>query len=508
MNYLLVFIANSLKYCKSGYIIGIYNDEKEEACKSLFILGVKSSIDNLKTYSYSTIGYYSNNNESFANIQRKNTFICLSYYNEFIVNSIRINNEFIKLSECHIIVYDDRTLIKSELFLPIDYRNDNEQDHFKSLTYHLKLVKQQPVNFVSVHLKVILFFKFIIEYAYKLTSKFYRILSLTTIGVHYHQSLESLLWLLETYRKDGKVTLKTGNYLLAVISDLLLGYIVLSILADYQNSTDLFNLLALHTKHIVHSIELTINWLMGSPWGVKLNYPLNYILGNFFLYNLQLWWNFLGIVRPLLEVSFFAFLKLGVLGVSHQIAIAADIFSVVSFHVYCIYIYAARLYHWQISGLHSLSRIFLGRKRNPEPGKVDSCPYTTEQLFVGTICFTVLLFLLPTTLVYYTVFTLMRLGVNIVAGIMSRARYYIQILPLYSTLVWILYPEFTTTTMKLTPVNGLSNAGIVTLTATRATTNWCDMYQRCKPDVIKELPQVNWREIGWKILVGNLIYPL
>lgn len=56
-------------------------------------------------------------------------------------------------------------------------------------------------------------------------------------------------------------------------------------------------------------------------------------------------------------------------------------------------------------GLASLSRVFLGRKRNPLPGRVDSCPYSTEQLLIGTIAFTVLLFLLPTTLVYYVVFT-------------------------------------------------------------------------------------------------------
>lgn len=63
-----------------------------------------------------------------------------------------------------------------------------------------------------------------------------------------------------------------------------------------------------------------------------------------------------------------------------------------------------RLYNLQLRGLGSLSRLFIGCKRNPIPGKVDSCPYTTEQLFVGTIAFTVLLFLLPTTFVYYIVF--------------------------------------------------------------------------------------------------------
>uniref|UniRef100_T1HBA2 Uncharacterized protein n=1 Tax=Rhodnius prolixus TaxID=13249 RepID=T1HBA2_RHOPR len=168
----------------------------------------------------------------------------------------------------------------------------------------------------------------------------------------------------------------------------------------------------------------------------------------------------------------------------------------------------SRLYYWQVSGLYSLSRIFLGRNQNPQPGKVDSCPYTTEQLFVGTICFTVLLFLLPTTLVYYIVFTLMRLGVNIVGGVMTRARYFIQALPLYSTLVWIFNPKFTAVTLTLTPVSSLSTAGTVTLIAYRGNTSLYEVFQKCTPDIIKKPPEVNWKEIGWNIVVGKLIYPL
>lgn len=59
----------------------------------------------------------------------------------------------------------------------------------------------------------------------------------------------------------------------------------------------------------------------------------------------------------------------------------------------------------QIEGLKILSRLFIGKKRKPLPGKTQSLPYTTEQLLFGTVSFTILLFLLPTTLIYYFVFT-------------------------------------------------------------------------------------------------------
>lgn len=64
-----------------------------------------------------------------------------------------------------------------------------------------------------------------------------------------------------------------------------------------------------------------------------------------------------------------------------------------------------RLFNIQISGLIALLRLFVGRKYNPLRGGIDSCEYTNQELFVGTVAFTILLLLLPTTAMYYIVFT-------------------------------------------------------------------------------------------------------
>jgi len=69
-----------------------------------------------------------------------------------------------------------------------------------------------------------------------------------------------------------------------------------------------------------------------------------------------------------------------------------------------------RLYRLQVYALGSLWRLFRGKKWNVLRGRVDSAVYDADQLFVGTLMFTVLLFLLPTTLLYYVVFTLVRLS--------------------------------------------------------------------------------------------------
>lgn len=48
------------------------------------------------------------------------------------------------------------------------------------------------------------------------------------------------------------------------------------------------------------------------------------------------------VTKPLLEIMFHIFLCLGRLGLTFQASILADLLALVSFHVYCIYVYAAR----------------------------------------------------------------------------------------------------------------------------------------------------------------------
>lgn len=51
-----------------------------------------------------------------------------------------------------------------------------------------------------------------------------------------------------------------------------------------------------------------LQWLMGSPAGLKLNDPLNSLLGTCFLYLVNIWWSFLGKLNMFL-CKLFLFLK-------------------------------------------------------------------------------------------------------------------------------------------------------------------------------------------------------
>lgn len=45
---------------------------------------------------------------------------------------------------------------------------------------------------------------------------------------------------------------------------------------------------------MIKVLQGTLQWLMGSPAGLKLNDPLNRLFGTCFLYLVNLWWSFLG----------------------------------------------------------------------------------------------------------------------------------------------------------------------------------------------------------------------
>ena len=83
----------------------------------------------------------------------------------------------------------------------------------------------------------------------------------------------------------------------------------------------------------------------------------------------------------------------------------------------------------QYKGLLALWRLFLGKKYNPLRDRVDSADNNVEQLFLGTIIFTILLFLMPTTVTFFSVFLALKLVANCVTFMMRKSVSVIQWIP-------------------------------------------------------------------------------
>ena len=145
---------------------------------------------------------------------------------------------------------------------------------------------------------------------------------------------------------------------------------------------------------------------MGAPAGLKLNSVLSMCLGRFFLYHIHLWVTFLHIFTPYVShfLTYYCLEALSKMGLCMQMAVLQDAFNLITFHIHCFYAYARRLFISQSRGLMSLWRLFRGKKYNPLRDRVDSSSNSVDQLFLGTLAFTILLFLFPTTLMYFTVF--------------------------------------------------------------------------------------------------------
>lgn len=92
-------------------------------------------------------------------------------------------------------------------------------------------------------------------------------------------------------------------------------------------------------------------------------------------------------------------------GFSTQVAISLDVLRLLSLHVFYLYIMTARIFSMSLNGLYSLFQLFRGKKWNVLRQRVDSASYGIEQLLIGTILFSVIIFLFPTVTTFYVCFT-------------------------------------------------------------------------------------------------------
>ncbi|KAI5651876.1 n-acetylglucosaminyl transferase component (Gpi1) domain-containing protein [Phthorimaea operculella] len=273
-------------------------------------------------------------------------------------------------TECIIMLYDHKKFKSSETV-------SDTADHFSKLQDYLK----KDVAPAS---------------CYEPAVKGPQWLSASMFAQHLINYYNAINWLLCTLKREKRVSIKLGNLILAILTDIALGYIIISQFQDKKGFT--IKLMSVLEK-MVNMLYSLLKWLMGSPAGLKLNNAFNKMLGKYFSYHIQLWWLFLDVTGAKLDIIL-------------------------------------QVYHYL--GLIALLRLFVGRKYNPLRGGIDSCEYTNQELFVGTVAFTILLLLLPTTTMYYIVFTLFRLLSLGVQYSLAKLIYIVQTLPLYVTTLWLL----------------------------------------------------------------------
>ncbi|TPX57150.1 hypothetical protein PhCBS80983_g04026 [Powellomyces hirtus] len=184
-----------------------------------------------------------------------------------------------------------------------------------------------------------------------------------------------------------------------------------------------------------------ISWLMGSPAGLKLNAELNGFLGEMFLSLLSLWSGWTQLLRPNLSQVIAGIGISSFLGVSMCVSLFMDLGSLVSLHLHLCYVVASKLYFWQVKVIVALFTLFRGKKKNTEKNRIDSVEYGLDQLLLGTILFTLLIFLFPTVAVYYVLFSLIRVTIVILHGAAEIALGVVNHFPLFAIMLRLKDPQ-------------------------------------------------------------------
>ncbi|CAN1136910.1 N-acetylglucosaminyl-phosphatidylinositol biosynthetic protein gpi1 [Linum perenne] len=195
-----------------------------------------------------------------------------------------------------------------------------------------------------------------------------------------------------------------------LLFDLLFGNLIGMVLFSYAESVWLW--VSLFAKASANEILRSgCVWLMGVPAGFKLNTELAGILGGLVV---------LGAVS----------------GVTIPAAVVIDFVGIGTAHVSALHWAISLLYSNQIQALGAM-----GRKRNPLRLRLDSYDYTVKQHVVGSLLFTPLLLLLPTTSVFYIFFTILNTAITMVCTMIDVIILTIHGTPYFEIFLWLSRPR-------------------------------------------------------------------
>lgn len=224
--------------------------------------------------------------------------------------------------------------------------------------------------------------------------------------------------------------IKFYNNIWLIVNDTLIGLIFHNFIkVHFQSITTTVKMLV---PIYESACKQTVDWLTNSPAGFKLNTELANFFGQMIYWVLEFWKqnaltpfvnNLPTILTVLLVVSRYG-------GMSMAIGLILDLFRLLFFNIHGFYISCTRIYSWQLNISFSLFRLFYGKKYNVLKNRVDSNDYEFDQLMVGIILFTVMLYLLPTVFAFYLAFSIARLVAMVFTSLLKLTLICLNHLPL------------------------------------------------------------------------------
>ncbi|RXK39660.1 hypothetical protein M231_03014 [Tremella mesenterica] len=232
----------------------------------------------------------------------------------------------------------------------------------------------------------------------------------------------------EKFKQAMKTDVDVGN-------DLILGYTLRNMLL-LSKPVLITAIPALFQQHGIRTIISILKWLDDWPVGLKLNTPLSNFFCSTFTSFISQWGNFL---TPLLieytekTVDILSLGSLGGLTISS--CMISDLLKLLFVHMEGCYWFMSKLCGWQIESLSGLWNLFRGKRWNVLRQRTDSYAYDIDQLFLGSMLFTVSAFLFPTVLTYSALFFTIHLSLVVIQKGLSMAVLALNAFPLFEVML-------------------------------------------------------------------------
>ncbi|PBK61009.1 Gpi1-domain-containing protein [Armillaria solidipes] len=229
------------------------------------------------------------------------------------------------------------------------------------------------------------------------------------------------------------------NTVWLLLNDITIGSAIGSFLCD--NHIVLASMLNSMIDNIfIRWIQWVLHWLDSWPAGLKLNTELSRFYSQTFIDLIAMWGRVLQWVAPHLPaiIYFFGVASWG--GATFSISLFSDLLAILTAHIYVCYFVSNAVYARLLTTAGSLWNIFRGKRYNALRNRTDTWEYDIDQLLFGTILFTLLAFLFPTVLVYYSLFALLRLAIILVQACLETQLAFMNHFPLFALMLRVKDP--------------------------------------------------------------------
>ncbi|KAM6121595.1 phosphatidylinositol N-acetylglucosaminyltransferase subunit Q isoform 3-T3 [Phoenicopterus ruber ruber] len=135
--------------------------------------------------------------------------------------------------------------------------------------------------------------------------------------------------------------MRKANIFVSLLIDVALGILLMSWLYRKNRIGHLADTLIPVADHVAEELQDLLQWLMGAPAGLKMNRALDQVLGRFFLYHIHLWISYIHLMSPFIEMILWYVGLSSCLGLTVALCILSDIIALLTFHIYCFYVYGA-----------------------------------------------------------------------------------------------------------------------------------------------------------------------